>query len=189
MKKIPFLLVYLRLLIAFIIFGLTIYKVSELEVTIVVLTIFGLLSDVFDGIIARKLNVATDQLRIWDSNVDLVFWISVIFSAFYLNPVFLKGNLLPIISVISLEVLAYIICFFKFKKTIATHSYLAKIWSITLFIFLIDLLLNSSSFIAFYSCIILGIISRIEIIGIILTLKKWTIDVKSIFSLLKHATN
>jgi phosphatidylglycerophosphate synthase len=185
MRKIPFLLIYTRLLIAFIIAFLAFIKIENLEIITVILIVIGLLSDVFDGIIARKLNVATEKLRIWDSNVDMVFWFSVIFTTFYLNFHFLKSNFIEIITVISLEILAYIVCFIKFKRTVATHSILAKTWTITLFIFLIDLLLNSTSSIAFQICILLGIISRIEILLIIIGLKKWTIDVSSIFSVKK----
>jgi CDP-diacylglycerol--glycerol-3-phosphate 3-phosphatidyltransferase len=185
MTKIPFLLVYLRLFIAFLIGGLVFTEVANLNIIIVVLSFVGLLSDVFDGIIARKLNVATERLRIWDSNVDMVFWAFIIFSTFYLNLPFFKINSFLILLVIALEITTYIVCFLKFKKTVATHSILAKTWTITLFIFLIDLLLNSDSSYSFYSCIILGIISRLEILGMILALKKWTVDVPSIFSVKK----
>jgi len=80
-----------------------------------------------------------------------------------------------------LEVMAYIISYGKFKRSIATHSILAKFWTLTLLGFLIDLVLNSTSYLPFIICIALGIISRIEIILIILKLKKWTTDVPSIF--------
>ncbi|MFT5723560.1 MAG: hypothetical protein ACI9JN_000674 [Bacteroidia bacterium] len=72
------------------------------------------------------------------------------------------------------------ISFLKFKKTIATHSILAKLWTINLLLFLIDLCLNHTSSVAFWICIVLGLISRLEIIGIITLLKKWTTDVPSI---------
>lgn len=70
----------------------------------------------------------------------------------------------------------------KFKRTIATHSYLAKFWTLTLLAFLIDLTLHSNSNLPFKICAAFGIISRIEIILIILGLKKWTTDVPSILS-------
>ncbi len=185
MTKIPFLLVYLRFFIAFIIAGLAFTEVTNLNIIIVVLSFVGLLSDVFDGIIARKLNVATEKLRIWDSNVDMVFWASIIFSTFYLNLPFFQKNYFLILLVITLELTTYIVCFLKFKKTVATHSILAKTWTITLFIFLIDLLLNSDSSFSFYICIVLGLISRLEILMMIISLKKWTVDVPSIFSVKK----
>ncbi|NAS32181.1 CDP-alcohol phosphatidyltransferase [Flavobacteriaceae bacterium R38] len=181
MKNLPFLLIYSRIVIALLIGSIAYLKVENFRVLIVVLMIVGLLTDIFDGIIARKLEVSSEKLRIWDSNVDQFFWIVVIASVFYLNSIFIKENYLPILIIVALEVLAYIISYLKFKRTIATHSILAKFWTITLLIFLIDLVLNSNSNLLFLICIILGVVSRIEIIMIILSLKKWATDIPSIF--------
>jgi len=161
---------------------LTFVDVQYKPETIVALMIIGLLTDVFDGIIARKLNVASEKLRVWDSNVDQFFWLSVLFTVFYLNQDFLFANWMWIALIVLLEASCYIISFIKFKKTIATHSYLAKIWTLSLLAFLIDLSLNACSTYIFWFCIILGIISRLEIILIILKLKYWATDVSSILS-------
>ena len=145
----------------------------------------GLITDIFDGIIARKLDISSEKLRIWDSNVDQFFWIVITGSIFYLNISFMNEHLFLIAIVILLEALSYIISYVKFKKSIATHSILAKIWAISLLVFLIDLVLNSNSYMPFFICLVLGIISRIEIILIIVKLKKWTNDVPSILSVAK----
>jgi len=180
MKQIPFLLIYSRILIAFAIAIIAFFPNENTSIWIVSLMTLGLLTDIFDGIIARKLNVASKKLRVWDSNVDQFFWLVVIGVIFYLNLDFVKQNFYWIVSIFILEFLAYIVSIFKFKKTIATHSILAKIWTLTLLAFLIDLEINTTSFFPYWICIILGIISRVEIILIILKLKKWTTDVPSI---------
>jgi hypothetical protein len=90
-----------------------------------------------------------------------------------------------IVTIISLEALCYLISYFKFKKSIATHSILAKLWTLTLLCFLIDLVLNGTSYVPFIICIVLGVFSRIEIILIILKLNKWTTDVPSFLSVSK----
>lgn len=181
MKNIPFLLIYSRILIAILIAGIAYFDIENKAIIIVILMIIGLLTDVFDGIIARKLNVASEKLRVWDSNVDVFFWLIVIAAIFLMNTSFVKDHIWAILSIGILEIAAYIISLLKFKKTIATHSYLAKFWTITLLAFLIDLALNGHSGWIFMACLIVGIISRIEIILIILRLKEWTTDVASIF--------
>jgi len=181
MKSIPFLLIYSRIVIAIIIGAIAFLKIENYSTWIVVLLIVGLLTDVFDGIIARKLNVATEKLRVWDSNVDQFFWLISIGSIFALNMGFLKDNLILIITVVILEIICYLLSYLKFSKPIATHSLLAKVWTISILVFMIDLCLHSTSTLPFYICIILGIISRIEISLIILKLKKWTTDVPSIW--------
>ena len=180
MNKIPFLLIYSRILIGIIIGLLAIYKADNYSIWIVVLMSLGLITDIFDGIIARKLNISTEKLRILDSNVDQFFWLTIIASIFYLNIDFVKENIHWIGIVIILEFLCYLVSYLKFKKSIATHSLQAKFWTLTLLGFLIDLTINSTSQIPFLVCIILGITSRIEIILIIIKLKKWTTDVPSI---------
>tara|TARA_R100000935_G_scaffold50083_1_gene75815 strand:+ start:320 stop:922 length:603 start_codon:yes stop_codon:yes gene_type:complete len=185
MKNVPFLLIYSRILIGIIIGILAFYKIEYYSIWIVVLMSLGLITDIFDGIIARKLNVSTEKLRIWDSNVDQFFWLIVITSIFYLNIDFIKENIIWIAIIVSLEVLCYLVSYFKFKKSIATHSLLAKLWTLTLLGFLIDLVLTGTSYIPFIICVVLGIISRIEIILIILKLNKWTTDIPSVLSVSK----
>jgi len=89
---------------------------------------------------------------------------------------------MTIFGLILLELSCYFVAYLKFKRTVATHTLLAKGWTISLFIFLADLALTSNSSLAFIVCIILGIISRLEIIAILISLKSWTTDVPSIVS-------
>lgn len=180
MKSIPILLIFSRILIGIVIGILGYLQLANYQEWIVALMIFGLVTDVFDGIIARKLNVATEQLRIWDSNVDVFFWLVVIGTTFYLNLDFVWSNSYWIGSVFALELLAYIVSYTRFKKSIATHTIFAKIWTISLMIFLIDLVLCESSAFYFFLCIGLGIVSRMEIILILVRLRKWTSDVPSL---------
>jgi len=182
MKSIPFALIYSRILIGILIGVISYFQIENYSIWIVILMIIGLLTDIFDGIIARKLNVATEKLRLWDSNVDQFFWLIVIGSIFFLNWKFVNENITLISTVILFEIVCYLLSYFKFRKSIATHSILAKIWTISLLVFLIDLCLNSTSQLPFYFCIGLGIISRFEIGLMILKLNKWTTDVPSIFN-------
>jgi len=185
MKNIPFLLIYSRIVVAILIGVVTFLKIEEKEFIIITLLTIGFLTDVFDGVIARKLGVSSKKLRIWDSNVDQFFWLVTIASIFYINFLFIKDHYLGIILVLFLEVMAYVVSYIKFKKTIATHSLLAKLWTITLLLFLVDLTINSNSNVTFWICLILGIISRIEIIAIIMQLNKWATDIPSIFAVNK----
>lgn len=184
MKRIPFLLIYSRILIAICIIIIAFFLPGDHSFFIAILIVLGLLTDVFDGIIARKLGVATNSLRVWDSNVDVFFWLSVFVSVFYMKFDIVKPILFMIYIVAGLEVLTYLVCFVKFKKTIATHTYLAKFWTITLLVFIVELLVFNTSK-SFLFCFWIGVISRIEIVAIILVLKKWQTDVATVFSLKK----
>ena len=185
MKILPQILVISRIPIATLICTLGLLNIENNGYNISFLMIIGLLIDIFDGILARKIGVSNSKFRVLDSNVDQFFWSVTLFTVVFRNKDYMLGNLAPIVFVLILEISTYVISYMKFKKTIATHSLLAKLWAISLLIFLIELTISSSGYYSFWACIIIGVISRIEIISIVLSLKKWTTDIPSIFSVNK----
>lgn len=183
MKKLPFLLIYSRLGIAIIIALVALASLPHAPEWIVALMTVGLITDIMDGIIARKAGVATQRLRVWDSNVDQFFWLVILGCIFSQNVYFVKDHLFPIMMIAGLEALAYLFSYLKFRRPVATHSWLAKLWTLTLFAFLADLCLHSQSHGWFRICVVLGIVSRLEILLIIALLKEWTTDVASIWTI------
>ena len=182
MHKIPFYLIFSRFFLGIVIVLLAFAVHAPVANWIVGIMFIGLLTDFFDGYLARKMHVSTEKLRIYDSNVDQFFWIATIVSIFYLNRVFVLQHWMWILNILVLEILCYLVSYIKFGKPIATHAILSKVWTLSLLIFLTDLCLNSESNIAFKICVLLGVISRIEILLIVLRLSKWTTDVPSILS-------
>ena len=184
-KKIPIALIYLRLILGFIVLYLSYIKIEHYNYIAILLITIGLLSDIFDGILARKLNVSTKLLRRLDSSIDQIFFICVIVATYLQYPLFFKENWIWLILLISSEVLTYVVSFIKFKKEIATHSIGAKIWTLFLFTTLVEITYSGNSVVLFQLCFWIGIITRLEIIAIILILKKWTNDVPSIFAAIR----
>ena len=181
MKKIPLFLIYSRLVVGLGIIPLSICKVDNYKIYAVILLTVGLLSDVFDGIIARKLNVSSETLRRLDSSIDQIFFICVAVATYIQCPSFFKANALKLVILLSIEGLTYVVSFIKFKKEVATHSLGAKFWTLFLFATLVEVILSCNSVFLFNVCFWLGLITRFEIIGIILILGKWTNDVPTIF--------
>ena len=77
-KQIPNILLYSRLLIAIIIFILVVLQFSHLNILVLVLMYIGILTDIFDGIIARKLNVSSKNFRVLDTIFDVIFLFSIL---------------------------------------------------------------------------------------------------------------
>lgn len=178
---VPKVLIYSRLAIGFIVILLSICNVKHYSVITVVLFSIGLLTDIFDGIIARQLNVSTQHLRRLDSSVDQIFFVSIALATFIQSPNFFYKNYLQLILLLGFEALAYAICFIKFKKEIATHTISSKLWTLILFATLAQIIITNKSTVLFQCCFYLGLITRLEIIVIILTIKKWTSDVPSFY--------
>jgi phosphatidylglycerophosphate synthase len=180
-KQIPLILIFTRLGIGIVLVLLSLLHIKHFAITSIVLLSLGLLTDIFDGIIARRLNISTQKLRRLDSTIDQIFFTLVLLAAFINSSTFFTSHATWLIILISLELLTYLVCFVKFKKEIATHSIGAKIWTLFLFATLVQVLALGQASALFFICFWLGIISRVEIIGILLILKKWTNDVPTIY--------
>lgn len=180
-NSIPLILIYSRLFIGFIIVALSYYQITHYNIIAIILLSIGLLTDIFDGIIARKLQISTQNLRRLDSTIDQIFFVSVVFATFLQCPNFFYKNSISLLLLIGFEALTYLICFLKFKKEIATHAISSKIWTLILFAVLVQIMATCQSVLLFQICLYTGILTRVEIIGIILLLKNWTNDVPSIY--------
>jgi CDP-diacylglycerol--glycerol-3-phosphate 3-phosphatidyltransferase len=185
MIHIPKLLIFSRLIIGFIIILLSVFDIPYYKITAITLLSVGLLTDIFDGIIARHLKVSTQNLRRLDSTIDQIFFTSIVVATYIQCPDFFKNNIFKLVILISFEAFTYLISFLKFRKEIATHSIGAKIWTLLLFATLIQIIAQCQSDVLFSICFWVGLITRLEIIAIILTLKVWTHDVPSFYHSLK----
>ena len=181
LEKIPIGLIYSRLILGFVVLFLSIYKFDLSRYFIVSIMIWAIVSDIFDGIIARKLNVSSQKLRRLDSSIDQIFWICALIGTFILCKNFFIENEIKFFTILFLEGLTYLISFLKFKKEVATHAILSKFWALTVMATLIQVVLTCNSIVLFNVCIYFGILTRIEIIAILLILKNWTNDVPSFY--------
>lgn len=156
-------------------------EIKHYKIFAVGLLTVGILTDVFDGIIARRLKISTSHLRRMDSIVDQLFFLSVALATFIQCPDFFKNNKISLIILFGSEVLTYVVCLVKFKKEVATHSISSKIWTLILFATLVQIIATCNSGWLFQICLYTGLITRFEIILILLILREWTNDVPSIY--------
>ncbi len=181
MKKIPMLLIWSRLVIGLFLIAFSLSHSGLFSSVAIILITIGLLTDIFDGIIARRLNISTTHLRRLDSIIDQIFWISIAIACYIRYPDFFHTNKIKLIILVSIEILTYIISYLRFKKEVATHAISSKLWTLILFATLIQLIATSSSTFLFNICFIVGVITRIEIISILLLIRRWTNDIPSVY--------
>jgi len=82
------------------------------------------------------------------------------------------------VILLELKMLVLFLNYFKYKKVAVVSSYLSKIWIFTFYLYLTEIMLNSThGFKNLFFCI--GIISAIETFLIILRNKEWKMDVVS----------
>jgi phosphatidylglycerophosphate synthase len=179
--NIPLALILFRLLLAPVILGLAYFIGENSKPVILILMYLGLLSDIFDGIIARKMNVSSAKLRRMDSQTDMIFWLSIGFATWILYPRLISDNSVAIWTILSMEVSVYAISILKFKRETCTHAFLSKLWGITLLIAFTSLIGFNHAGIPFSIAIIMGLISHIDRILITLLLPEWTHDIPSTY--------
>jgi len=179
------LLVYLRLLLGLVILVLAILQLAYARNIIIALITIGLISDILDGIIARRLGISTEKLRRLDSAIDQAFWIMILIGTCIISPAFYQQHYIQLIAIIILECIAYIFSYVKFRKEVVTHAILSKIWTLSMFATIIQAIATGNSGSLFHLCFYLGIITRLEIILILSLLHSWANDVPSLYHALQ----
>lgn len=179
MKRVPVLLIGIRLLLGFVMIFIANSNFVYVRMILATLMIFGLLTDIFDGIIARRVGVSSEKLRRMDSQVDLVFWLCVGWCAWLLNPEIIIEHKYAIVSIFVMEGLTYVFSILKFGKETCTHALLSKLWGVTLLIAFVSMIGFGHAGIPFFLAVFFGVVGHIDVYLIIYFLPKWAHDVPS----------
>ncbi|MGJ3231545.1 MAG: CDP-alcohol phosphatidyltransferase family protein [Oceanicaulis sp.] len=100
------------------------------ELIVALLIPLALLSDVFDGIVARRRGVATVLLRRADGWADLAFVLSYSAYALLRHGEALDGWWWGIAALAAFQLLATVQDFLRYGRGAAYHFYTAKLWAI-----------------------------------------------------------
>ena len=138
------------------------------------------LTDLFDGIIARRLDSVTVELREWDGRVDVWFYFWIALSVWSTHADILQTYTIPLLFVLGLQMLAWLIDLIKFRRFSNYHAYSAKALGFALFGATLALFAFNEVGILLWLAIGAGTICMLEEIAITLTLPQWMYDVPSI---------
>lgn len=138
------------------------------------------LSDVYDGILARRWGTATASLRLGDSVADTTFYLGVLVAIILRHWPVLQERLGLLTAVLALETLRMGFDWIKFRRFASYHSYVAKLWGISLAAASVALLCFNRGYWLLSLSLVLGILCDLEGLAISLMLHEWTHDVKSL---------
>ncbi|KGF71738.1 CDP-diacylglycerol--glycerol-3-phosphate 3-phosphatidyltransferase [Neosynechococcus sphagnicola sy1] len=144
------------------------------------LYLIAVLSDIFDGIIARRLGVSTVQLRQADGWADICLYLSIAVSTWWVYPQVVLDFQMPLLLAMSAQMVLFIISLLKFQKFPCFHTYTAKIWGLTLLTATVGLFgfaYPNTLWLAIGLCLI----NSLEEIAMTLILPDWQCDVLSLF--------
>lgn len=176
----PYALIVFRVLLAPAVIYLA-YNYPEASPLIVLACFLAIVSDFFDGYIARKKGVSNNKLRVNDSRADMVYWAATFWCVWVLHPELVKDKAIWIAVVLGLEFVPNIIYQVRFKKQSATHAYLAKLWGLTLLTAIVFLFGFNISGFPFMLTLVIGSLAQIERVLIALILPHSTSDIPSVY--------
>jgi phosphatidylglycerophosphate synthase len=145
------------------------------------LLVLAFVSDVFDGIVARKLGIATASLRLADSVTDAFFYLCVACGAFLAYPEVWQQYRFGVLLIVGLEGSRWVIDLVKFGRVAAYHLWSAKAWGIALFLGFGELFLRGRVSGLFAAAIAVGVITQLEGLVMSFVLPRWVPDVPSLW--------
>lgn len=145
-----------------------------------ILLALGVLSDVFDGVIARMTDCATPALRKLDSRADVVFWLCIVADVAVVRPDVRISLLVMAGVLVVLELAPPIVSFVRFRQASSTHHILSKVFGLGLWLLTTVLLLQASAGRLQSSVFVIGVVSQLEALAIMLVIPTWRADVRGL---------
>lgn len=177
MAKLPLLLVALRAVLGPALLVACLASWPGLWLAAILTVAF--LSDIFDGILARRLGVATARLRLADSVVDIFFYLCVAAACLLAYPEVWRRYKMGILLVAALEAGRWVFDLIKFGRIASYHMWSAKLWGIALFLGFGEVFVRGGPGVLFAVAVGVGIFNEIEGLAASLILPRWRHDVPS----------
>jgi CDP-diacylglycerol--glycerol-3-phosphate 3-phosphatidyltransferase len=144
------------------------------------LIVTALLSDIFDGILARRWSCDTAGVRLFDSMADTFFYACVVAALWVGQPVLWATWRGPIGMLLGLEVARIAFDLAKFGKPASYHSYLAKVWGLVLAAAIITVFATGHATALLTVAVALGVACNVESFAMSLLLPVWRRDMKTL---------
>ena len=148
--------------------------------------VLAFLSDVFDGIIARRLGVASPGLRRLDSLADTLFYAAAVCAAWRLHPAVIVEHADGLLALAALEIARYAFDLAKFRREASYHMWSSKLWGIFLFVGFFALLALGRAGAEVELAIYVGIAADLEGLAISIVLRQWQPDVPTLVHALRQ---
>ncbi|HXE09200.1 MAG TPA: CDP-alcohol phosphatidyltransferase family protein [Acidobacteriaceae bacterium] len=144
------------------------------------MVVSALVSDIFDGMLARRWRVDTAAVRLFDSMCDMVFYLCVGTALWFFQPRLISGNVGVLCALLAVEAANFAANFAKYGRPASYHSYLAKAWGLVLASAIAAAFAAAHATALMRIALWMGIASNLETIAMSLMLPVWRRDVKTI---------
>jgi len=175
-RNVPALLVASRFVLGPLVVALSL--LGETPTWILLVLLAAMLSDILDGVIARRLKIVTARLRVADSWADAWFFVCIGLAAWLTVPEIIRAYWIPLSIEVVLQVAAYTYDLIRYGRISSLHAYSAKAWGASLYF-------AAAGLLAFHTGALIwlafgfGLASAIDATAIKLILPGWNHDVLS----------
>lgn len=179
--RIPAVLVSFRAALGPVVVLLSLARSPTSGAFIAALIVLALLSDIFDGMLARLWEVDTEDLRRWDTRADTFFYLCVLIAVLLRHPLAIVDRWPLITALLAAEAAQHLFALHKYRRHASYHSVLSKIWGLLMATAMISLLgLNVDGWFTDFT-LGWGILCNLQGLAMSLLLPTWHRDVPSLF--------
>ncbi len=140
----------------------------------------ALVSDIFDGVLARRWGCDTAAVRLFDTLADTFFYGWTAVALWWFAPEVWREHAGLLVAVLMLETLHFGFDFMKFGRPASYHSYLAKSWGLVLASAVLGVFALGRSNGLVPVALWLGIVCKLEGLAMSVMLREWQRDVKTL---------
>lgn len=151
----------------------------------IICLVIAFVTDYFDGVVARKMDVATAVVRRYDGAADIIFYGATFTAVWLVYPAVVQEYWLGLSLVAGLEVIRVGFDLLKFRREASYHMWSAKAWNITLFAALVGLMGFGFTGWLIWLAIMVGILTNLEALAASIILPIWTHDIPTFIHALK----
>jgi CDP-diacylglycerol--glycerol-3-phosphate 3-phosphatidyltransferase len=186
--RIPAVMVSFRAALGPVVLLLSAVQSSHIGAFIAAAIVLALLSDVFDGLLARLWEVDTENLRRWDTRADTFFYLCVLIAVLVRHPAAIMERWPLVTALIAAEAVQHLFALHKFGRHASYHSVLSKIWGLLMAAAMISIL--GFDLDGWFIDLTLGwgILCNVQGIAMSLLLPTWHRDVPSLFHAIRLRT-
>jgi phosphatidylglycerophosphate synthase len=144
------------------------------------LVVVALVSDIFDGVLARRWRCDTAGVRLFDTMADTVFYLCAAAALWIGQPGTVRAYAWRLGGLLGLEAVRLGFDLAKFGRPASYHSYLAKTWGLVMASGVVGLFAMRRGNWAFSCAMVVGVACQMEGLAMSLMLPVWRRDVKTL---------
>ena len=149
------------------------------------LLLLSLLSDIVDGVVARRYHLESTLGAILDTTADFLLTVMAAIGMFTLQPAFVSAHAAQLLLLLGLYVGEVLISLARYRRLSSFHTYADRVCAYAQGIFFVGLFFWGYTPWLFYTAWIAGCLAYIEEWALLALLPEWTHDVRGIYWVLK----